>query len=80
MTDVLTIYSTPTCVTCRAIMRDLDKQGIPFKKVDVTEDAEGAERLKRAGFQQVPVIGYGGHLGPVSDLPGIVKTIKEKAA
>ena len=75
MTNNLIIYSTPTCVTCRAIMRKLDADGIKYSKVDVTEDTEAAERLKRNGYQQVPVLGWAGTLHSVDALPNIRKQI-----
>lgn len=79
MTDMLIIYTTPDCRTCGAATRKLDAEGIPYTKVDVTEDAEAAERLRRNGLTQAPVFGWHGHLHTIAGLPDIIRAHKEAA-
>lgn len=50
------IYSKPDCVQCNATYRALDKQGITYQVVDLTEDAQALSHVKSLGYQQVPVI------------------------
>jgi len=65
----ITIYTTPTCPFCKAAKEDLDRKGIKYKEVDVSNDAEGLEKMVRiSGKRLVPVtvdgenvtVGFGG--------------------
>lgn len=54
------IYSTPTCGFCKLAMRYLDDHGIPFRKVDVSEDREELVKMVEVSGQMgVPVIAVG---------------------
>ncbi|WP_145533886.1 redoxin NrdH [Yersinia alsatica] len=50
------IYSKPDCVQCNATYRALDKQGIAYQVIDLTEDSQALNHVKSLGYQQVPVI------------------------
>ncbi|OWF80360.1 redoxin NrdH [Yersinia alsatica] len=50
------IYSKPDCVQCNATYRALDKQGIAYQVIDLTEDSQALSHVKSLGYQQVPVI------------------------
>ncbi|MGE4802744.1 redoxin NrdH [Yersinia hibernica] len=50
------IYSKPDCVQCNATYRALDKQGIAYQVIDLTEDSQALHYVKSLGYQQVPVI------------------------
>lgn len=76
MTNNLTIYVTPTCVSCRAAKRKLDALGLPYSVVDVTEDAEAADRIKRNGFLQAPVFAFAGKFSAMDGLPAIIKALQ----
>jgi Glutaredoxin-like protein NrdH len=52
----ITVYSKPMCVQCDATYRALDKQGLDYTKVDLTQDAESLEFIKSLGYQQAPVV------------------------
>ncbi len=39
-----------------ATARHLDKNEIPYTKVDVTKDPNGAERVRELGYRGVPVV------------------------
>lgn len=41
---IVTVYSKPACVQCVATYRALDKQGITYQVVDLTEDAVALQR------------------------------------
>ncbi|WP_280389814.1 glutaredoxin family protein [Nocardia wallacei] len=55
----ITVYSRPNCQPCRMTIRQLEKLGAPYVKVDVTEDSEAAERIKALGYLQAPVVVVG---------------------
>ncbi|CNI19898.1 glutaredoxin-like protein NrdH [Yersinia pekkanenii] len=50
------IYSKPNCVQCNATYRALDKHGIAYQIIDLTEDLQAFRYVKSLGYQQVPVI------------------------
>ncbi|WP_115728321.1 glutaredoxin-like protein NrdH [Actinomyces culturomici] len=52
----ITVYSKPRCPQCDATYRALDKQGLDYRKIDVTEDAEALDFIKGLGYQQAPVV------------------------
>ena len=63
------IYTTPTCPFCKAAKEDLDRKGIKYKEIDVSENTEGLEKMVRiSGKRLVPVtvdgenvtVGFGG--------------------
>jgi glutaredoxin-like protein NrdH len=62
---MVTVYTKPGCVQCNATYRALDKKGIAYNSVDISEDAEALERLKDLGYQQAPVVD-----SPVGDWTG----------
>lgn len=53
---MVTVYTKPACVQCNATYRALDKKGIAYQSLDISEDADALERLKALGFQQAPVV------------------------
>ncbi|QPK81450.1 glutaredoxin-like protein NrdH [Schaalia sp. ZJ405] len=55
----ITVYSKPRCPQCDATYRLLDKQGMDYVKVDVTEDAAALNFIKGLGYQQAPVVTVG---------------------
>lgn len=52
----ITVYSKPACVQCTATTRALDRQGIDYTVVDVSEDAGAFARVQELGYRQVPVV------------------------
>lgn len=52
----VTVYSKPRCVQCDATKRALNKAGITYKLVDITEDAAARERIMSLGYLQAPVV------------------------
>lgn len=55
MTPV-SVYTKPACMQCKATFRALDKAGIPYTKVDVTEDPEARDYVMSLGYLQLPVV------------------------
>ncbi|WP_058234513.1 glutaredoxin-like protein NrdH [Devriesea agamarum] len=52
----ITVYSKPMCVQCDATKRALNKAGLDYVVVDVTEDAEALAKIKGMGYMQAPVV------------------------
>ncbi|MDN3483443.1 glutaredoxin-like protein NrdH [Arthrobacter sp. APC 3897] len=52
----VTVYTKPSCVQCNATYRALDKKGITYQIVDMSQDAEALERVRALGYMQAPVV------------------------
>lgn len=52
----ITVYSKPACVQCTATTRALDRKGLSYRVVDISEDAEAYARVTALGYRQVPVV------------------------
>ncbi|MCA1408297.1 glutaredoxin-like protein NrdH [Ensifer sp. IC3342] len=52
----ITVYSKPACVQCTATTRALDRQGIDYTVVDVSEDMQACALVHELGYRQVPVV------------------------
>ncbi|MEO9249214.1 glutaredoxin-like protein NrdH [Citricoccus nitrophenolicus] len=55
MTTV-TVYSKPACVQCNATYRALEKKGIAYETVDLSQDPEALEQIRALGYMQAPVV------------------------
>lgn len=53
---MVTVYTKPACQQCNATYRALDKKGIAYQSVDITQDADAYERFKGMGFGSAPVV------------------------
>lgn len=54
--NTVTVYTKPACVQCNATFRALDKQGTPYRKVDITTDPEARDYVMALGYLQAPVV------------------------
>lgn len=52
----VTVYSKPACVQCDATYRALDRKGVEYTVVDITEDANALEMVRGLGYLQAPVV------------------------
>jgi len=52
----VTVYSTPSCVQCNFTYKALDKHGIPYSVVDLSQDEEALARIKAMGYSSAPVV------------------------
>ncbi len=52
----VTVYTKPACVQCNATYRALDKNGITYQSVDISQDPDALERLRALGYMQAPVV------------------------
>ncbi|SLE84154.1 Glutaredoxin-like protein NrdH [Mycobacteroides abscessus subsp. massiliense] len=56
MTNTVIVYSKPQCVQCNATYKALDKAGIEYKVIDITEVPEAREYVLSLGYLQAPVV------------------------
>lgn len=52
----VTVYSKPVCVQCDATYRAMDKKGIAYTVVDITQDQDALEMVQSLGYLQAPVV------------------------
>jgi len=52
----ITVYTKPSCVQCNATYRALDKKGVEYNKVDISQDATALEHVRGLGYMQAPVV------------------------
>lgn len=77
----VTVYTKPACVQCTGTYRALDKAGIPYTAVDITEDAEAREYVLTLGYLQAPVVVVNGGEDHWSGLrPDRIKALAAEAA
>lgn len=50
------VYSTPNCGQCRMTYQVLDRQGVPYTVVDVSENPAALEYVQDLGYSQAPVV------------------------
>ena len=57
----VTVYTQPSCQPCKAVKRWLDRRGITYTAVDVSESPADLEAIKALGYNSVPVtvVNYG---------------------
>jgi glutaredoxin-like protein NrdH len=51
-----TVYTKPNCVQCEQTKRYMEKNGIEYDTVDITEDQEAFEMVLGMGFKSAPVV------------------------
>jgi len=56
MSAKVTVYSKPACVQCEATKKALDRAGIEYDVVDLSEDPVALETVKELGYLQAPVV------------------------
>lgn len=56
MTATITVYSRPACVQCNATYRALEKKGLDYDTVDLSQDSDALEQLRALGHMQAPVV------------------------
>ena len=53
---MVTVHSKPACVQCNATYRHLDKLGVEYDVVDMSQDPDAVEKVRELGFVQAPVV------------------------
>ena len=52
----ITVYTKPACVQCNATYKALDKLGLPYELVDISEVPEARDYVMSLGYLQAPVV------------------------
>lgn len=52
----ITVYTRPACGPCRATRSALDRQGLSYEVVDISEDADARDFVMSLGHLQAPVV------------------------
>jgi glutaredoxin-like protein NrdH len=52
----ITVYTQNGCQPCKATKRWLDKRGVTYTTIDVTESPADLEAIKALGYNSVPVV------------------------
>ena len=52
----ITVYSKPNCSQCSATYRTMDKKGVEYRSIDMSQDLDALDEVRALGFQQAPVI------------------------
>lgn len=50
------VYIKPNCVQCDQTKRMLDKNGVEYTTIDITQDAAAYEKVVNMGFMSAPVV------------------------
>lgn len=60
----VTMYSTTWCGYCRRLKRQFEEAGIPFREVDLDEEAHHGAKIEAAtgGYRTVPTVEVDGEL------------------
>jgi glutaredoxin-like protein NrdH len=56
----VTVYTKPACVQCNATYKALDRHGVAYDVVDITEVPEARDYVMALGYLQAPVVVAGG--------------------
>lgn len=57
---MITVYSKPACVQCKATIRHLDKLDVNYKVIDITVDDDARSHvMDDLGYKQAPVVETG---------------------
>lgn len=51
-----TVYTKPACVQCDMTKRYLDKAGVAYETVDITENPDALDMILSMGFSSAPVV------------------------
>lgn len=53
----ITVYSTPVCMQCKMTYSELEKYGIEYDIVDISENTEAREYVTEdLGYRQAPIV------------------------
>ena len=53
---MVTVYTKPSCMQCKATYRALDAAGVQYVSVDMSRDPEALDMVKAMGYMQAPVV------------------------
>lgn len=51
-----TVYTKPSCVQCDMTKKLLDKNGVEYTTIDITQDQAAYDKIVAMGFMAAPVV------------------------
>ena len=52
----ITVYTKPNCQPCRRTKLLIDRAGVAYEEVDITQDPKVFEAIRELGYAQAPVV------------------------
>jgi glutaredoxin-like protein NrdH len=52
----VTVYTLPSCVQCEQTKKTLNKSGVSYEVVDLSQNEDAYEMVKGLGYQSAPVV------------------------
>lgn len=52
----ITVYTKPACVQCNATYKALDKVGVDYDVIDISENDEARDYVMALGYLQAPIV------------------------
>ncbi|MFD3703958.1 MULTISPECIES: glutaredoxin-like protein NrdH [Nocardia] len=52
----VTVYTKPACVQCNATYKALDKVGVDYDVIDISENDEARDFVMALGYLQAPIV------------------------
>lgn len=52
----VTVYSTPNCVQCMTTKRHMDRLGIRYESVDLSERPDLVDEFREKGYTTAPIV------------------------
>lgn len=52
----ISVYTTPNCPQCRIVKKMLDEAKVEYQTIDLSQDAEAMEMVKKLGYVSAPVV------------------------
>jgi glutaredoxin-like protein NrdH len=53
---MITVYSLPNCVQCVQTKKLLQREGLEFSEVLLTEDEAASQKVRELGYASAPVV------------------------
>jgi glutaredoxin-like protein NrdH len=53
---MIKVYSKPACVQCTATIQEMNRKGLSYEVIDISEDDQAFEMVKDLGYKQAPVV------------------------
>lgn len=71
----VTIYTKKRCLQCKLTKMWLDEHSVHYQTVDIIENKKAAEKIKKIGYQTVPVVAI--HADPETSWSGFRPDVLE---
>lgn len=52
----ITVYTKRNCQACEATKKAMDRAGLDYEVIDVSDNAARQQTLRECGFRQMPVV------------------------